>query len=74
MVKIDWKFFPHIRDLILDAALDSAPAGVIPALRLTERAVRDYIDRRLVEHVEFYLTDRLTITVTARLAFLPARL
>lgn len=74
MVKIDWKFFPHIRDLILDAALDSAPAGVIPALRLTERAVRDYIDRRLVEHVELDLADGLTFTKTARVTLLLARL
>lgn len=47
MVTLDWAYYPHIRDLILDFAPDDA----IPALRLAQRTVRDYIDRRLAKHI-----------------------
>lgn len=51
MVLIDWAFYPHIRDLILDFAPDEA----IPALRLTQRAVRDAVDRRIAEHAVYVI-------------------
>lgn len=47
MPALDWAYYPHIRDLILDAA----PDDVIPSLRLTQRSVREYLDRRLANHI-----------------------
>lgn len=51
MVLIDWAFYPHIRDLILDFA----PEEAIPTLRLTQRAVRDAVDRRIAEHAVYVI-------------------
>lgn len=47
MNTLDWACYPHIRDLILDAA----PDDTIPALRLTQRPVREYLDRHLAKHI-----------------------
>lgn len=74
MTHIDWQSFPHIRDLILDAVLDSGEAGVISALRLTERSVRDYIDHRVVRHVVHYVESDVTVTKTGIIAFSPESL
>lgn len=51
MSSLDWVCFPHIRDAILDCAIDDAHDGTIKALRLTERTVRDFIDRRIGRHI-----------------------
>lgn len=51
MQQLDWECFPHIRDDILDCVIDDAHVETIRALRLTERAARDFIDRRIGQHV-----------------------
>lgn len=46
-MSIDLAYFPHILDLILD----SISSGTVRALRATNRAIRDEVDRRIVNHV-----------------------
>lgn len=67
MAILDWAYYPHIRDLILDAAPDDA----IPSLRLTQRAVRDYLDRRLAQHILYVVKKGRLYTRTGhvQLAF-----
>lgn len=51
MHQLDWECFPHIRDAIIECVIDDANVETIRALRLTERAARDFIDRRIGQHV-----------------------
>lgn len=67
MSQIDSRFFPHIRDCILDAALEDPSGGVIPMLRLTAKAVRDYINKR-TKHVVHFVDENATVSMTGRIA------
>lgn len=53
MPPLHWDInFPHICDAILNLALGDPDDATIRALRLTQRAIREFIDRRIVQHIE----------------------
>lgn len=72
MPPVHWDInFPHIRDAILLYALEDGDDSTIRVLRLTQRAIHDYIDRRIVQHVECSVQSFNTTTAIGhvRLAF-----
>lgn len=66
MPGLDWDYFPHVRDAILEFVLEDKHNGTIHALRLTQRAVRDFLDRRLVRHVVYTLQPRHFYTLVGK--------
>lgn len=53
MLPLHWNInFPHIRDAILNFALGDPDDATIRALRLTQRSIREFVDRRIVQHIE----------------------
>lgn len=53
MPSLDWTFFPHMLDTIVASAINQnlGHDGLIRALRLTNRYVKDVVDRRIAQHV-----------------------
>lgn len=69
MSRLDWDYFPHIRDTIIHHVLTGPPDGrdaTIGALRLTQRAVRRFVDRQLVKHAVFVLKPRKVYTYSGK--------
>lgn len=81
MRRLDWKFYPHLFDTILTHVLEDASAeayvvhripaptagdSLLRALRLTNHAIRDAIDRRIDNHAVALLQPRVLYTFVGK--------